>query len=131
MKICQCHGNLCTVLETLENIPNSNTIMESPEQKLLRLVLSLKLLMVNGKSVCATKPGSLRINVIRTRNYFTVMNGSAGRPHYCLVVLYYLHQGRKIRPDFVNFGRKIRFRPDSENPDPVHPSQTCYLPAFS
>ena len=120
--MCQCHGNLCTVkqLETLENIPNSNTIMEFPEQILLRLVLSLTLSMVNGKSLCATKPGSLRRTVIQTRNYLTMMNGSAGIPHYCLVVLYYLHQGKKIRPDSVNFGQKIWFQPDSENPDPVH-----------
>ena len=50
---------------------------------------------------------------------------SVGGPPYPLVVLYYLHRvkksGRIIRPDFRNFGRIIRFRPDSENPDPVHP----------
>ena len=28
---------------------------------------------------------------------------------------------RPDNPDFRNFGRIIRFRPDSENPDPVHP----------
>ena len=27
----------------------------------------------------------------------------------------------KVRPDFRNFGRIIRFRLDSENPNPVHP----------
>ena len=115
--MCQCHGNLCTVkqLETLENIPNSNTIMESPEQKLLRLVLSLTLLMAKGKSLCATKRGSLRINVIRTRNYLTMMNGSAGRLHYCLVVLYHLHQGKKIRPDYPAGFCQLR----PENPVPA------------
>ena len=54
-----------------------------------------------------------------------------GGPPYPLVVLYYLHRvkksGRIIRPDFRNFGRIIRFRPDSENPDPVHPYSHVFM----
>ena len=74
-------------------------------------------LMIKGRPLSAEAPDK----ILNKKYLHQDELWSVGGPPYPFVVLYYLHQCEQIRPDFRNFGRKILFLPDSENPDPVHP----------